>query len=176
MKNVYLLIGPSGCGKTTVAEELERRHGYKSVVSYTTRPQRHPYETGHVFVTEEEFHKLPPMVAYTKFNGFEYGVTADILDNSDLYVIDIAGAKFLKEAYKGKKSFVSVGFKLSEETSAQRMRERGDGEDKIASRLAHDRKAFSELESFCDVVIDAEDTKECLVECLEFIISVKEGN
>ena len=62
---IYLIVGRSGSGKTTIAEELERKYGLKSIQSYTTRPKRSDNETGHIFVSDEEFDKLTDMVAYT---------------------------------------------------------------------------------------------------------------
>ena len=53
-KGIYLIVGKSGSGKTTLVNEL-RKYGYTSVESYTTRPKRFKNETGHTFITEEEF-------------------------------------------------------------------------------------------------------------------------
>lgn len=154
MKNIYLLIGPSGSGKTTIAEGLEK-WGYKSVVSYTTRPPRYLGETGHIFVSKETFDSLQPMVAYTRFNGYEYGVTEDIINTHDIYVIDIEGAKFFKEHYHGPKGVVCIGLDVPANVCAARMKKRGDDPEKIASRIKFDQEAFKDLKSYCDVMLNA---------------------
>ena len=55
---IICIVGRSGSGKTTAAEYLEELYGLKSIQSYTTRPKRKPNETGHTFVTEDEFDKI----------------------------------------------------------------------------------------------------------------------
>ena len=52
---IICIVGESGSGKTTIAEYIEREHGIKMMESYTDRPMRYPGETGHTFVTKEEF-------------------------------------------------------------------------------------------------------------------------
>lgn len=151
-KNLYCLIGPSGSGKTTVADVLSDIAGMIPVESYTTRPARFEGEQGHTFVSQEEFRNLGEMVAYTLFNGFEYGITKEMLDKCDLYTVDVAGYRMLKEKYPERNVY---GFVLSAspETCAKRMAARGDSEDKIASRLEHDEKAFVGMTSLPDVIV-----------------------
>ena len=58
----FIIVGESGSGKTTIVNELEKRYGLTSVQSYTTRPKRYPDETGHTFVSEQEFFQLEKYV------------------------------------------------------------------------------------------------------------------
>ncbi len=142
MKNIYLIVGPSGSGKTTLAEALARDYGLKTVWSYTTRPKRYPGEEGHLFVTNEEFNELGDMCAYTEYNGFRYGVTSEIIDQSDIYVIDLPGVLYLKEHYKGPKGIVTIGLEVSETVRALRMMKRGDSLEDILKRLEVDANWF----------------------------------
>lgn len=66
LKNIYLIVGPSGSGKTTIANELKATYGYKAVESYTTRPPRYEGERGHIFVSDEEFDALGPIIERTQ--------------------------------------------------------------------------------------------------------------
>ena len=66
-KGIYLIVGKSGSGKTTLVNKL-RKYGYASVESYTTRPKRFKNETGHTFITEEEFDQLKDICAYVKYS------------------------------------------------------------------------------------------------------------
>ena len=141
MKNLYLIIGPSGSGKTRLAEGLSEQYGMKSVESYTTRPPRYSGETGHLFVTDEEFDALGELCAYTEYNGYRYGVTKDILDESDIYVIDPAGALYLADHYSGKYlRYIWLG--TSPGVCYERMIARGDSEDMAQERVKNDEKAF----------------------------------
>ena len=142
LKNIYLIVGASGSGKTTLVEELERRYGYKAVQSYTTRPPRYDGETGHIFVSKEEFDSLGQMIAYTKYNGFEYGVNQAVVDSHDLYVIDPPGVQYMLEKYSGKKRIVVIGLPCDEIIRKYRMLNRGDSAEKVESRLTLDREVF----------------------------------
>ena len=102
-KYIFLIVGCSGSGKTTITEQLEQRYGLKSIQSYTTRPKRYGNETGHTFVSDEEFDKLTDMVAYTEFDSKRYCAIAEQVENNDLYVIDPKGIDFFMKSYKGNK-------------------------------------------------------------------------
>lgn len=154
LKNIYCIVGPSGCGKTTLVEALQEKYGYNVVESYTTRAPRYPGETGHIFVSPEEFNALGEMYAYTRFDGYEYGVTVDLLEKNDLYVIEPSGVKFLRENYHGDKGISVIGLTAPTEVLRARMKERGDSVEKIQDRLAHDYDAFRDVHNIVDVHID----------------------
>ena len=101
---IFLIVGCSGSGKTTITEQLEQKYGLKSIQSYTTRKPRYDGETGHTFVSDEEFDKLTDIVAYTEFAGNRYCATAEQVENNDLYIIDPKGVDFFMKAYKGSKT------------------------------------------------------------------------
>ena len=101
---IFLIVGCSGSGKTTITEQLEQKYGLKSIQSYTTRPKRYEDESGHIFVSDEEFDKLTDMVAYTEFAGNRYCATAEQVEDNDLYIIDPKGIDFFMKSYKGSKT------------------------------------------------------------------------
>jgi guanylate kinase len=106
------------------------------------------------------------MVAYTMFDGNEYGVPAEMLDECDMYVVDIEGVKTLRERYNGK-DVVVVYLDITSEEAASRMRARGDSEEKIQRRLANDKVMFADLDGLAaDYVLDANGTKEETIERL----------
>ena len=140
-KPLYLFVGPSGSGKTSVANVLEEQYGYKQVNSYTTRKPRYDGETGHIFVTKKEFDALGDLTAYTVYNGNEYGVTADIIDQSDVYVIDVPGLETLLDNYTNRNRTIHViYFKSTVSTRIDRMLDRGDYDSAILSRLHTDEQ------------------------------------
>lgn len=143
MKNIYCIVGPSGVGKTTVVEYLEQNYNLKTISSYTDRPKRRDDETGHIFVTPEQFDHLGKLVAYTEYNGFRYGVTPDFIDSHDLYVIDPPGVRMLKEKYRGRKGIKIIGLTADTETLRYRMWKRGDSPEAINKRIATDAQWFS---------------------------------
>ena len=142
LKNIYLIVGPSGSGKTTLAEVLSKEYDFKTVSSYTTRPERYPGEKGHLFITDAEFDALKDKCAFTTYNGYRYCVTSDIIDNSDLYVIDPYGVKVLQNVYHGKRGIKMIRLLTDEVTLKRRMAHRGDSDEKIAERLNFDKTQF----------------------------------
>lgn len=96
-KNLYCLIGPSGSGKTFLADILGN-----SVQSYTTRPKRFDTETGHIFVTDYEYNRIPDeyKVAENRYNGHRYCATIHQLNAASCYVVDVPGYKMLMEKKK----------------------------------------------------------------------------
>lgn len=169
--NIYLIVGESGSGKTSICDYLSEHYELKQVESYTTRPPRHPNEKGHIFVSESEFDKLrDDMVAYTKFDRYEYCATSEQVDNSDLYTIDPRGVKEFMELYKGEKSpkiiFIDTSLNIRFERMVSRADEDGfehaDSVDMALDRIVNDVEAFYEMRhnnmKQADIVITNDDT------------------
>lgn len=142
MNNLYLIIGPSGSGKTELSNALAKKYYLKPVESYTTRPPRCPDEKGHIFVTEDHFNALGEMCAYTEYNGYRYGVTKNILDASDIYVIDPDGALYLFDRYTWKNLYY-IWLDTSPLVCYERMIVRGDESAAAVDRVQYDKEAFS---------------------------------
>lgn len=174
MHNIYCFVGPSGSGKSAIVDSLAKEYGFVVVQSYTERPRRTLLESGHVFITSQEFDHLRDLVAYTLYNGYRYGVPSNMIDNSDLYVIDPEGVKYLKEKYKGKKGIFVIGVDCNEELCKRRMLQRGDGEANANSRLEYDKEAFKELYEICDVVIPNTDDLMTVVDKIYSVICSEE--
>lgn len=94
-------------------------------------------------MTPEEFDKLKNLCAYTVFDGHRYGVPAEMVEVSDIYVIDPAGVAYMKEHYSGKKGVKVIGLFAAEEVCKRRMRARGDSKEAVCERVEHDRIAFA---------------------------------
>lgn len=150
MKNIYLIVGASGSGKTAITEKLEELYHLKSIQSYTTRPPRYDGETGHIFVSNEEFDELTDRVGYTEFAGFRYCATSEQVENNDLYVIDPKGVGFFMNAYKGSKTpeiiFIDSDLTTRYNRMVKRAEEKGDtfitAVDKALSRIKTDVAEF----------------------------------
>ena len=139
-KPLFLFVGRSASGKTTIANMLEREYGYSQVQSYTTRPPRYEGEIGHIFVSNDEFNNLGEMVSYTKYNGNQYGTTAALLDENDIFVVDIPGVESLLQKYGTHRMINIIYFDASVCSRIHRMIERGDSDSAIIARLLQDEK------------------------------------
>lgn len=156
LNTIYLIVAPSGAGKTTLVEMLEKT-GFTSIQSYTTRPKRHKNETGHIFITDDEFNEIEnsfQIVAFTNYNGYRYCATQEQVENNTLYVIDPSGIDFFKHHYKGNKSIRTIYLKTSIFKRIHRMYKRGDKITQIINRLFNDRKEFKDIKQNTDFIIN----------------------
>ena len=171
-KFIVLLMGKSGCGKTTIADVLNKKYGWTSIRSYTTRPPRYPNESGHVFVTEDEFDQLTDMVAYTEFAGARYCATAQQVEENQVYVIDPDGYEYFVNAYEGGKLVIPMGILCSEENLFDRMIARGDSFANASARIEHDKKKFAKLDNLAACFLDSNSyTPEENAETIHWIVS-----
>lgn len=164
---LYCIVGPSGCGKSTVLNELLKK-GYKAPNSYTTRPKRFPEETGHVFVTEEEFNKLENKLAYGYFNGHHYCVTEQMISECDFYIVEPSGLEDLKNHGI---DFKVIALQLGESKCKARMLSRGDSLEDVLARLENDKVVFRDLYEIYDIMIDANQPVENIVHQIEKYIN-----
>jgi guanylate kinase len=146
-------VGESGSGKTTIVEELQKQYNLKTIQSYTTREKRSQNETGHIFVTDEEFDKLKDICGFTNFNGSRYCATSEQVDSADLYVIDVWGVDYFKEHYKGNKIPRVVYISTTPQMRESRMLKRGDKKQQVLQRLEHDKIAFQGVEKLADLIV-----------------------
>ena len=144
MKPILLLVGKSASGKTTLAEDLEKQCGLKSIQSYTTRPPRYDGEKGHTFITENEFDKLTDILAYAETNGYRYAVTKQMFEDEQysVYVIDNTGVEYLKEHYKGNREWYVAYITAPLMQRFNRMMIRQNDIEFAVSRIEHDAVEF----------------------------------
>lgn len=142
MRCIYCIVGPSGSGKSTLASQLTLKRRMTPVVSRTTRPPRYPNEPGHIFTDEKWFQdQRHNLAAYTKYDGYHYGVTFEELSRCDLYVIDPAGLLTLRQ--RCKKKLRVIWLDISERAAKGRMLARGDDEQQALRRIREDQERFS---------------------------------
>jgi guanylate kinase len=98
--HIICIIGESGSGKSVLADSIEA-YGYKLIQSYTTRPPRHDNESGHTFISLEEFNAFnrQEMIAYTEFGGNKYCCLHKDIISKNVYVLDDHGYEYLKTTF-----------------------------------------------------------------------------
>ena len=185
MNNIFLIVGCSGSGKTTITEQLEQKYGLKLIQSYTTRPPRYDGETGHTFISNEEFDKLVDICGYTEFAGNRYCSTAEQVENNDLYVIDPNGIDYFIKSYKGKKTpkiiFIDSDLTTRYDRMVKRAEDKGDAfltaVDKALNRIKNDVVEFYDYthnNAHVDFAIsnNSDDNVSCVAEKIyQYIIS-----
>lgn len=173
MDKFLLLVGKSGAGKDSVARKLTALYGLKQLKSFTTRPKRTPDEDCHTFVE-----RLPTghMVAYTKFNGFEYCATQNQVEENDIYIIDPDGVVDFMRHYRGEKDAFVVYLDVGCITRFVRMLKRGDGVRAALNRIIHDRKKFQALRNIPVVYsVRNKDVTVCAA-CIAKVLRLEDKN
>lgn len=148
-KVLFLFVGESGAGKDTIANELESKFGYAVLKSYTTRKPRQYEGFTHIFISEDEIEKYKEdIVAYTFFDGNHYFSTLDQILKNDIYIIDPAGVRVLKEKTKDNKNIklVTIYIRADVKDRKDRMKKRGDNHEKILDRIVNDIEMFKDIE------------------------------
>ena len=159
MKNIYLIVGPSGVGKTTLAENLEKRYGYKALKSYTDRAPRNEDDNSHTFVSKEKFERLlngNQLCEYVEFAGHHYAADRKQIDESDLSVVEPSGVREIKNHYNGDKGIFVIGLHQTPAELRRRMLERGDSKEEVALRVKEDKVVFDDLQDISDLYLLAE--------------------
>lgn len=161
---IIILLGNSGSGKTTQIKKIEKNFNIDRIVTATTRSKR-PGEKDKVdyyFLTLAEFEELKAsgdLLEYAEYAGNFYGTIKRELekymgDKNGIAAVEIQGIKNIKGVYKDR--CLSIYLKISREVLVERLKIRGDGEEKIKDRLIH----FADYEKYSDYIIDGEKSEE----------------
>lgn len=145
---LIILVGPTCAGKTTLAKYMEEKHGYKRVVTYTTRPKREGEVDGvdYNFVTREVFEWMlseGELLEHTEYNAHfgncMYGsmVTEEDLQGKHVIVLNPDGAMAARARFKPSDIFI-VYLECPEYTCVTRAKDRGDNMSEVLRRLKED--------------------------------------
>ena len=124
--------------------------GLTQVVSYTTRPMRKSEKNGsdHIFIPDEDVARYEnDIAAYTEINGFKYFTTYDVIDKSDIYVIDPIGVDSLKIKCNDRYDFVEIYIRTPQKLSETRARVRGDKLKDFKQRWVSENQMFTDYEN-----------------------------
>ena len=149
---MILLCGKTATGKDTIQKELIKM-GYKSVVSYTTRPPRKGEVDGvtYNFISEEEFLKkesegfFAETTSYNVASGetWHYGAAIKDLTSDKVFIVNPEGLRQIRKM----KTLNPIAFYImvEEETIWNRLRQRGDNSEEARRRLNADDVDFSNI-------------------------------
>jgi guanylate kinase len=162
--NIIILTGYTASGKDTVLRELIKL-GYKTIVSYTSRPKR-PSETDGIeyhFISNDEFNQkkdngfFAETTSYDMVQGFvQYGLAVEDIKNTP-NGIAILNPDGLKQVKQKKLNTISFYLDVDIITLFERLEQRGDDEAEYRRRLSTDVEDFENIHSEVDFVIDAKD-------------------
>lgn len=176
MKDKIILVGSGGSGKD-YAKKLLIEYGYKTDVSYTTRPPRNG-ETGGVdyhFRTENQMLKMMcdnefVQVCYFP-NGYVYGTHREEFENNNLFIMTPNGLDKLNLNDR-QRCFV-IYFNIDEMIRLERLKSRGNADDPY-KRVRTDKEQFDDFHDFDIAINNPNFTMDMIEELLpNSIISLK---
>lgn len=176
---VVVVSGPGGVGKGTLVGELLRRDPALWVSrSWTTRARR-PGEApdAYVFATPEEFQariERGGFLEWVEFLDYRQGspVPEPPAGRDVLFEVDVHGAARLRQLFPtALLVFVDAPDRATQE---QRLRGRGDGEDRIAQRLAKAEEEISLAATLPFVHVVNDDLARATEELLALVAGARE--
>ena len=149
---LLILIGKSGSGKDAVMRELTAKHGFRRMVSTTTRPMRVGEQEGreYHYISKEQFLEGIARGEYLEYRSYDtlyngiadtwfYGSPKMQLDPAEnsIAILDVQGAQdFI--SYYGKENCCVVEISVPNALREQRARERGSFSESEWQRRAAD--------------------------------------
>ena len=149
-----VLVGMSGCGKDSIMKTMIKKYGYKSIVSYTSRPMRDGEVEGreYNFVSKDKFIEMiknNELIEYRTYNTllngekdvWYYGLKKEELSDNEKYIVilDLEGAQSFLDYY-GNDNWCVIYIGCKEETRKQRAMLRGSFDETEWNRRADDDK------------------------------------
>lgn len=107
------------------------------------------------YVNEKEFAKLlesGELGCIKHVDGNRYGIPKKFDNNLNIIDLDPNGLKNLKEEFSAK--IISIALYQPPEVCKDRMKNRGDSEENIQSRLDYDSKRFADIDKVKNLVTD----------------------
>ena len=178
---IFVISGPGGVGKGTVVERLlDADDRLWLSRSWTTRRQR-PGEApdAYVFATREEFEQRIAQGGFLEWVEFlDYLQGSPVPEPPEghdvLFEIDVHGARQIRERYPDAVLvFIDAPSRQDQE---DRMRSRGDAEDRIAQRIAKaDEEVALARELGAQVVIN-HDVGDCVADLTDLVARARLGD
>lgn len=179
---ILVLMGKSCSGKDRISKELIKKHGYKSIVRYTTRPIRknEKQDVTYHYLSEDDFKQkikdgfFAEWKAYnTEFGLWYYGTALENLDNADEKSVIILPP----DRYEEVKENIHIKPKViyvyaNNATIKKRLMLRGDDKNEAQRRLEHDNEDFKGAEMLADKIAynnDGTDINDVINKILEFV-------
>lgn len=153
-----ILVGKAASGKDHLKKRIEER-GFKSGVSYTTRPPRPTEKEGedYYFVTDERFDQIlesGEMLEWMEFNGWKYGLSIEEFEKADVMIMSKDGLDILPKEYRDR--CLVVYLDIGRMKRIERLNERKDANDSIWRRMKTDDEQFDDFTDF-DIRIKNDD-------------------
>ena len=179
---MVVILGKTCSGKDTIVNNLIDLHGFKKIVTSTTRAMRkgEKQDVTYHFLSEEDFkQKINEgyFVEYkkydTEFGKWYYGTSLEDLENAeDNNVIILTPDGYRDVVNKLSKKSITIYIYANNATIKKRLLKRGDDKNEAQRRLEHDNEDFKGIENEVDRIVynnDGTDIDEVVNKILEFM-------
>lgn len=159
---MLVLMGKSASGKTTIAQKLAMKHGFHSIVRYTTRPIRddETQDVAYHFISEEEFLEKIENGFFAEWKSYEvngdtwyYGTAIEDLINADEKSVVILTPDGVKDLKRCGIDCIVIYLYSDMDTIRRRLKTRKDKNDRIEDRIKRDSRLFETAAMITDKVI-----------------------
>ncbi len=164
---IIILLGASGSGKSTIENELATHHGFKKIISYTTRQPRTGEENGkdYYFTENNTFTAMINTGVLAEYDEYSQGrlygtLKSDYADGNKIVVLTPNGLRQIRQSCPNDNIFtVLVNANLG--TRVKRYIDRFgvdeftfNDKNEIAARVERDFAMFLGLEREVNLVVD----------------------
>lgn len=160
---MIIIAGKTSSGKTTIVEKLIKEHGFKQLITYTSRPIRkgEKEDVTYHYITKENFLKKIDEGFFAEWKSYEtvegtwyYGTALEDLENArDNTVIILTPEGYKDVCKKLEKKPTCIYIYANNQTIKERLIQRGDDENEANRRIKHDNEDFKRFEYEADKVI-----------------------
>ena len=186
MITILILVGKTASGKDTILNQLVKKHGYKKIVTYTSRPMRkgEKQDVTYHFISSQEFQKMIGQGLFaeyktynTEFGVWYYGTALEDLEKADdKSVIILTPDGYRDVVNKLSKKPISIYLDANNSTIKKRLKKRGDDQKEAERRVSHDNDDFKGIENEVDRIVynNESDTIDGAVQkILKYVSEVK---
>lgn len=158
---MIILVGESSSGKSSIERSLKENYGYRSIISYTTRPPRNYEENGvdYHFIDKSEFEKLKSQGFFAEtavYNGWCYGTAKkDYIKDSlnAVVVLTPHGLRQVKKNVECLSTIVSCYICVPRRDRLIKALQRGDSIEEAYRRNLSDVGQFDGVEDEVDYTV-----------------------
>lgn len=159
---ILCLIGKSANGKTFVRDKLVKEHGYKSLVTFTSRPPRknENQDITYHFISQEDFEQKIEdgfFAEWKKYNTEQgvwyYGTALTDCYDTDDDTVAILTPDGVRDLQAKEIPMVVIYLYSNLNTIKQRLSIRGDNPKEIERRMEADIKDFNGAEMLADRIV-----------------------
>lgn len=176
---ILCLIGKSASGKTFVRDKLVKERGYKSLVTFTSRPPRknEKQDITYHFISKEDFEQKIEEGFFAEWKKYDteqgvwyYGTALTDCYDADDDTVTILTPDGVRDLLAIEIPMVVIYLYSNLNTIKQRLSIRGDNQKEVERRIEADIKDFKDVDTLADRIVynNLSDDIESVVENVDY--------